>query len=63
MFEINNLVKGWGYEAGSYRDLTKIVEIYSNFFQLGNDDDACDFATYTYVSKHDGQINLLLLWY
>lgn len=63
MFEIHNLVKGWGYEAGSYRDLTRIVEIYSKKIQLGNYDDAYDFATYTYVSKHDGQINLLLLLY
>lgn len=63
MFEIHNLVKGWGYEARSYRALTRIVEIYSNFFQLGNDDDVYDFATYTYVSKHDDQINLLLLLY
>ncbi|KAI5414524.1 hypothetical protein KIW84_040139 [Lathyrus oleraceus] len=56
MVNIHKLVNGWGYIEGAYKIWTKILDIDGNFFQIRNNDDACNFAAYTCATEVDGEM-------
>ncbi|XP_058746525.1 uncharacterized protein LOC131619449 [Vicia villosa] len=54
MICVNKLLNEWGYNEGTFRVQTKVVEIDPNFFQIKKDDDCYDVAAFSYANEVEG---------
>ncbi|XP_058751316.1 uncharacterized protein LOC131624382 [Vicia villosa] len=53
---VKKLLNEWGYNEGTFRVWTKVVEIDPNFFQIKKDHDCCDVAAFSYANEVEGVI-------
>ncbi|XP_058784822.1 uncharacterized protein LOC131659682 [Vicia villosa] len=48
---VKKLLNEWGYNEGTFRVWTKVVEIDPNFFQIKKDDDCYDVVAFSYANE------------
>ncbi|XP_058748392.1 uncharacterized protein LOC131621369 [Vicia villosa] len=53
---VKKLLNEWGYNEGTFRVWTKVVEIDPNFFQIKKDDDCYDVVAFSYANEVEGFI-------
>jgi hypothetical protein len=56
MDSVRKMLNGWGFNEGTYRVWTKIIEIDSNHFQIRKDDDCYDLAAFSCANEVEGHI-------